>query len=524
MLNPVAAHKLWVVAVAAALVVTSCTKVIGGTAGVAPPGSPTGTAPGSTSPGAAPPAAAPSIKWGPCTTQPSDQTPAGAECGKLTVPIDYSKAQSGDATLALIRFRATGDRIGSLMLNPGGPGVSAIDFVGSIYSALPKQLRERFDIVGFDPRGVGASTPAIWCNSDADNDRDRADPQVDYSPAGVARIEGLTKEFVSRCSDKTGNEFLANAGTKNVAKDMDRIRAALGDDKLNYVGFSYGTSIGGNYAEQFPQNVRAMVLDGAVDPTVDPMRVGVLQAQAFQKAFDDFATDCAKSPDCPLGADPAKAVDVFHSLVDPLVDKPAPTSDPRGLSYPDAITGTISALYSPSFWEDLTKGLTELRDKSNADDLLGLADQYWERDPNGHYTNSSDANIAINCADAPYPKDPQPWVEQDKQVRAVAPFQSYGQFTGYAPRGACAFWPVPADDHPHALSAPGLPPVVVVSSTGDPATPYDNGVHLADQLHGALLTVDGTQHTATFSGHQCVDDVVAHYLVDLTTPPAGARC
>ncbi|HEY7053346.1 MAG TPA: alpha/beta hydrolase [Mycobacterium sp.] len=519
MLNPVA--KLGLIAFAVVFAVSSCSRTVDGHASMAHPGSAPGPGAGH---GAGP--AASSIEWGRCTSPslPTDRMPAGAQCGQLDVPIDYGKPESGVATIALIRFRATGDKIGSLLINPGGPGVSAVGFVAGIVSTLPAQVRERFDIVGFDPRGVGSSKPAVWCNSDADNDRDRTDPQVDYSPAGVARIEQQTKEFVQRCIDKTGTDFLANVGTGNVAKDMDRIRAALGENKLNYVGFSYGTELGGAYAEAFPQNVRAMVLDGAVDPTVDPMDRVVLQAKAFQAAFDDYATDCAKSPDCPLGTDPAKAVDVFHSLVDPLVDKPARTSDPRGLSYPDAITGTVFALYSPSFWKYMTKGLQELKDGDDADDLLTLADEYWERGPDGKYTNSSDANIAINCVDDAYPKDPQAWADQDKRLREVAPFMSYGEFTGHAPRAECAFWPVPATGHPHPLSAPGLPPVLVISSTGDPATPYENGVHLAEQLHGTLLTVEGTQHTAAFGGDECVDAIVTRHLVETKLPPPDTRC
>ena len=220
-------------------------------------------------------------------------------------------------------------------------------------------MRERFDLVGFDPRGVANSTPAVWCNSDADNDRLRADPQVDYSPEGVAHIEKETKDFVQRCVDKMGKEFLANVGTANVVKDLDAMRVALGDEKLTYLGYSYGTRIGSAYAEAYPQNVRAMILDGAVDPNADPIEANIRQAAAFQKAFDDYAADCATDPTCPLGTDPAKAIDVYRSLVDPLVEKPAKTKDPRGLSYSDAIVGTILPLYSPNLWRHLTQALTE---------------------------------------------------------------------------------------------------------------------------------------------------------------------
>ena len=462
-----------------------------------------------------PPIGAP-VQWQPCEK--------GAECGELAVPIDYDHPEKGVATIALIRYRATGEKIGSLLMNPGGPGGSGVDAATWMVRDVPAELRKRFDFVGFDPRGVGGSRPAVWCNTDEENDRERADPQVDYSPAGVARIEQDSKDYVGRCVDKVGKDFLANVGTASTVKDMDAIRVALGDDKLTYIGFSYGTALGGEYAQAFPRNVRAMVLDGAVDPTVQPMPSMLQQAQAFQKAFNDFAADCAQSHDCPLGTDPAKAVDVFHSLVDPLVRNPAHTKDPRGLSYDDALTGVTSALYSPGLWEQMTSGLAALRDGDPADDLLELADDYLGRDKDGHYDNSSDAFNAISCVDNAFPTDKPPWVDFDKQRRQVSPWDSYGQFTGDAPRGVCAFWPVPPTSGPHAIWAPGLPKALVISTTHDPATPYEDGVHLAEQLQAALLTVEGTQHTAAFYGDDCVDFIVTRYLIDLELPPQDARC
>ena len=464
------------------------------------------------------------IAWYPCTyTGPVNPILAAAKCGKLGVPVDYSKPDGPAASIYVVKFAATGQRIGSLVVNPGGPGESGVDLALSLVRSLPAQLRERFDLVGFDPRGVSRSKPELWCNSDHDNDVVRADPQVDYSPAGVAHIEGLTKQFVQRCIDKMGKEFLANVGTANVVKDVDRLRDALGDKQLTYLGYSYGTRIGASYAEAFPQNVRAMVLDGAIDPNADPMKADIRQAEAFQKAFNDYATDCAKSPDCPLGSDPAKAVDVYHSLVDPLVDKPAPTAGPRGLSYPDATVGTILPLYSPSLWPKLSDALRELAG-GHGDKMLALADQYMQRDRDGHYTNSTDARSAVTCVDRPPITDRAKAVEEDRRLRQVAPFMSYGQFTGYAPLGTCAFWPVPPTSQPHEIAVRDLAPVLVISTTGDPATPYQAGVDLAHQLGGALLSFDGTQHTVAFEGKPCVDDIVTHYLVDLTLPSPDARC
>jgi len=465
------------------------------------------------------------IAWDRCSFTTTDISPllASSQCGKLGVPLDYSKPDGDSISIAVIKFPATGAKIGSLVINPGGPGESGVNAAIGLAQNLPRELRERFDLVGFDPRGVRLSKPALWCNSDADNDAMRADPMVDYSPAGVAHIEQETKKFVQRCVDKMGKEFLANVGTVTVVKDLDVLRAALGDPKLTYLGYSYGTRIGSAYAEQFPQNVRAMVLDGAIDPNADPFEADIRQAEAFQKAFDDFAADCAKSPDCPLGTDPAKAVEVYHGLVDPLVEQPAQTSDPRGLSYPDAIVGTILPLYSPTLWLNLTAALDELKG-GHGDKLLALADQYMGRDEDGHYTNATDVRSAVNCVDRPPITDRDRVVEEDRRLREVAPFLSYGEFTGYAPLGTCAFWPVPPTSQPHQISVRDLPPVLVISTTGDPATPYQAGVDLASQLRGALLTYEGTQHTVALEGNPCVDAVVTKYLIDLTLPPPDARC
>jgi pimeloyl-ACP methyl ester carboxylesterase len=464
------------------------------------------------------------VAWSPCrASDGADDVPAGAECGQVAVPVDYSTTDGVVAHLALIRFPATGPKIGSLVVNPGGPGGSGVDAAIKLVKSLPPDVRQRFDFVGFDPRGVGASTPALWCNSDADNDANRADPQVDYSPAGVAHIEDIEKHFAARCLDKMGVDFLANVGTLNVARDLDRIRVALGDDKLTYLGYSYGTDIGSTYAEAYPDKVRAMVLDGAVDPDADPIQASIDQAAAFQKAFNDYVADCVNGADCPLGTDPAKAVDAYRRVVDPLVAKPADTLDPRGLGYSDAITGTLTALYSPTMWSTLSYGLAELAD-GRGDVLLRLADAYYTRDKNGHYTNANDVQNAVDCVDGPPNTDRAKAVDKDRQLRQVAPFATYGQFTGNAPLDVCAFWPVPPSSGPHTVSVPGLPPVLVVSTTHDPATPYQAGVELAKDLGGRLLTYDGTQHTVVFHRQACVDNYVAAYLIDLTVPPPDSRC
>lgn len=472
------------------------------------------------------PSAATPQTWGSCGQFATD-TPGvpTAQCTTVPVPVDYDNPGAGQARLAVIRVPATGQRIGSLLVNPGGPGGSAVDMVANMAADLDgTPIRRNFDLVGFDPRGVGHSTPALRCRSDAEFDAYRREPMVDYSAAGVTHIEQLYQQLAQQCMSRMGPGFLANAGTASVARDMDMVRQTLGDDQINYLGYSYGTELGTAYLEKFGSHVRAMVLDGAIDPTVGPVDQNVAQMAGFQTAFNDYAADCARSAGCPLGTDPAQFVNRYHALVDPLVTKPGRTSDPRGLSYADATTGTINALYTPAHWKYLTSGLLGLQRGTDAGDLLLLADDYEGRDRGGHYTNDQDAFNAIRCVDAPAPKDQASWVSADQRIRQAAPFLSYGQFTGNAPRDLCALWPVPATSTPHipAPAAPGK--VVVVSTTHDPATPYQAGVNLARELGGPLITYDGTQHTAVFNGDQCVDAAVMRYLVAGTLPPPAYRC
>jgi pimeloyl-ACP methyl ester carboxylesterase len=464
--------------------------------------------------------------WGSCTSMIGDTSEIPtAQCGTVSVPIDYAKPDGAQAQLAVIRVPATGDRIGVLMVNPGGPGASAVDTVAGMGETLADtDITRRFDLVGFDPRGVGHSTPQVRCRSDAEFDAYRREPMTDYSEAGVARIELLYQNMAQGCIDKTGLDFLANVGTASTAQDMDVVRAALGENQINYLGFSYGTELGATYAEKYPDRVRAMVLDGAVDPGSDPIGENIRQLAGFQTAFDDYAADCARSADCPLGTDPTQFVERYHELINPLVQQPGATSDPRGLSYQDAITGTVNALYTQRYWKYLTSGLLGLQRGTDAGDLLLLADDYQHRNQAGHYENQQDAFTAIRCVDAPFPTDPAVWADADRRAREAAPFMAYGAFTGFAPRDICSTWPVPPTTVPHDVSSPGPGKVVVVSTTHDPATPYQAGVDLAGELDGALITFDGTQHTVVFNGSPCVDPAVVAFLTGLTQPPQNLHC
>ncbi|MEJ8277336.1 alpha/beta hydrolase [Pseudonocardia spirodelae] len=470
------------------------------------------------------------LQWGPCNdyapTADDQQTFADAQfdCTRVNVPQDY--AQPGDGKtmqIALLRKKATGQKIGSLFADPGGPGASGTSFVSrKAADWATNGLGDRFDLIGFDPRGTGASRPRISCLTDAENDEERTKVFADPSPAGIAAAEADSRLFAERCTQRTGADVLANVGTRDVAKDMDVMRAAVGDEKMTYAGFSYGTELGTAYAEAFPQNVRALLLDGAIDPTQSTIDSTVKQNAGFQLAFDNFAKDCTNRPNCPLGTDPQQATAAFQKIMQPLIDKPVPVGDGRVLSFNDAQTGVSQALYVSQLWPALERGISEVA-SGQGRVLMLLADLYHERDQQGRYSNMIQAFQSISCVNQPALKDPAEALELATRADEAAPFRSTGRGPVGA-RDACAFWPVPPTTEPHTPEVDGLPPVVVVSVTGDPATPYQAGVDLASQLGGSLIKVNGNQHTASLQGDPCTDKLAVDYLVNLTLPPQGAEC
>jgi pimeloyl-ACP methyl ester carboxylesterase len=474
------------------------------------------------------------MSWSGCAPYATDQdaqssfTNGSLQCARLTVPVDYAKPQGRTLTIGVMRLRSAdkSQRIGSLLVNPGGPGGSGMELVANLVKTWNAgDLAKRFDLVGFDPRGIGASQPSIRCLTGPQQDAVRTeDLDDDTTAAGVARYEQQQKQYAQSCAHNTGfgTEMLANVGTASVAKDMDVLRSALGDKKLSYLGYSYGTLIGTTYAEQFPKNVRALVLDGAVDPTESVVDETVGQATGFQNAFSQFAQWCAGQHECALGSNPANATQAFRDLVNPLLTNPVSVGDGRRLSYDDATTGAIQSLYSQQYWTYLNAGLNELK-QGTGKTLMALADVYDGRDPNGQYSNEQDAFNAVRCVDDPPVTDPTLQLTAAQRYKQAAPFLDDGRPAAAQP-DACAVWPVPPTGKPHTPNAPGLAPVLVVSTTNDPATPYQAGVNLAKALGGGLLTFEGTQHTAFLQGITCVDKWGTGYLINLALPPAGTRC
>jgi pimeloyl-ACP methyl ester carboxylesterase len=377
------------------------------------------------------------------------------------------------------------------------------------------ELGKRLDLVGFDPRGIGASEPKILCRTTEEQDAERLDLDLDTSPAGVAQTEAEEQGYATLCSQRVGNDVLANSGTRDVARDMDVLRAVLGDEKLNYLGYSYGTRLGTEYAKQFPRNVRAMVLDGALDPNEDLVDSLVNQGAGFQKSFDAFIAWCVKQPTCWLGDTPKEQANrKFQEVLRPLTAQAMSVGD-RKLSYTDATTGAIQALYSDQLWPLLDQGLAQLA-KGDGSTLLTLADVYYQRGERG-YSGSEDAFVAVRCEDDPPVTDPAKVREADRRYREAAPFLDDGHPPSAA-RDACAFWPVPPTGGPGEPKVEGLTRVLVISTTGDPATPYQAGVELARQLDAQLLTFHGNQHTVALQGVSCVDQAVANYLIRLEMP------
>ncbi|MGW1892094.1 alpha/beta fold hydrolase [Streptomyces sp. NPDC002004] len=453
----------------------------------------------------------------------------GFECATMKAPLDYANPSAGDIKLAVSRKKATGPgkRLGSLLVNPGGPGGSAIGYLQS-YAALgyPAQVRARYDMVAVDPRGVARSEP-VEC---LDGKRMDQFTETDFTPDDrqeTNRLVTQLKDFAKGCETKS-RTALPHISTVEAARDMDILRALLGDQKLNYVGASYGTFLGATYAGLYPQRVGRFVLDGAMDPRLDARTMNLEQTAGFETAFDSFVKDCVKNADCPLGGPgttPAAAGNKLREFFRKADRSPVPTGarDGRKLDESLATTGVIAALYDEGAWPQLRGALTAAMKHNDGAGLLALSDSYYERESDGRYANLMFANAAVNCLDLP------PAFTSPDQVRKALPdFEKaspvFGESLAWESLN-CAYWPVRPTGEPHRIEAKGAGPIVVVGTTRDPATPYRWAQSLASQLSsGTLLTYVGDGHTAYGRGSDCIDTAINRYLIDGTPPPAGKRC
>jgi pimeloyl-ACP methyl ester carboxylesterase len=447
------------------------------------------------------------------------------ECGRLEAPLNYDDPEGETIQIAVLRLPAQGEpreRIGSLVLNPGGPGGSGMQV--AVLSALglrDSPLLQRFDWVGFDPRGVGASSPAISCFTDEESDRGENKTTLLGTSGEWTKAD--TRELMEKCARGSGGEaVLAAVGTRNVARDMDVLRSALGDETLTFFGQSYGTRLGAVYAEMFPQNVRAMVLDGVIDPRQGSAERRLSLHAGLQRSFDLMAEFCAQSPDCPLGTDPEQATAVFQDLFQPLIDNPVPAGEGRTLDFLFGTGSVLSGLYDAEAWPRIIDGIAQLKNEGRGDKLLALSDDFIVE---GLESNLVDSQLAINCNDEER-RTPEQEADLRRQIFDVNPFLDTGRPVEGVTRDACEFWPgEPTLGFPYAQDVEGLPDTLIISITGDPSTPYAAGVSLADSIGGTLLTFEGERHTVALEGiSPCVNAIVADYLIDLELPAEGDRC
>jgi pimeloyl-ACP methyl ester carboxylesterase len=442
----------------------------------------------------------------------------GFQCANLTVPLDYSNADNGKTIqLALIRKPALdqANRIGSVLTNPGGPGASGIQYLRQAASSMIN-LNKRFDLVGFDPRGVGESAPVRCLTGPQEDAYNAIDPVWDDPQEKAAGIQA-DKDYAAGC-EKMSGDILPYVDTESAARDMDQIRAAVGDSKLTYLGFSYGTFLGETYAHLFPTRVRALSLDGVIDPTVSPNDMLLQQVQSFQKNLDAWSAQCKTSSQCQFGRSGDPEAKISQLLQ--RIDATPMTVGSRQLTRSLAIIGIITPLYDPSSWGFLDQGLTAA-EQGNGSLLLQFSDIYLARHADGSYDNENDANYAINCLDRPVPKDVSAYdalaTSYDAASPILGPAEQYSNLV-------CAYWPVAAKGAVGPLTYTGTAPILLVGGTDDPATPYAWAQAANQQIAGSvLLTRQGNGHVS-YDKSQCAAQAEDNYLINLTLPAAGTVC
>lgn len=441
------------------------------------------------------------------------------DCTRLTVPEDYAHPNRATLQLAVIRFRDTADPQASLIVNPGGPGGSGVQFVRQAASAFAPLL-SRFALVSFDPRGVGQSHP-IRCVTTGFLDNYLNAPPYPANRAQERQSIGLARQFADDCWKRNGS-FLGHVGTIDSARDMDVLRAALGDRRLTYYGASYGTFLGAKYAQLFPTRIRAMILDGAVNPAQSTIAGDQQQAVGFETDLHDFLDYCANSGSCPLGGSPVAAYRGLLALEHKVAASPLPVAG-RTLGAGNFFNGLASGFYASSDWPQLKTALGDAK-QGNGAPLLAFADELSERnDRNNTYSNLLESNISINCIDRPSPRDVAAYRTAATAARRSAPFFGPAIVWSSLP---CAFWHVPPVENAHPVHAPGASaPILVMGTTHDPATPYSQAVALTRQLGKArLLTLDGDGHTAFLRFDSCITSAGDAYLIRLRLPPKGTVC
>lgn len=450
----------------------------------------------------------------------------GFVCADVHAPLDWAAPQGDTILLRLVKHPATNESsLGTVFVNPGGPGASGATFVrDSLEHAVGKPLIQNYDIIGWDPRGVGSSSQ-VRCLTDREmdeylfGDSDELDGLERGSKQWIAKATESSQEFGQACLDKTG-PLLGHVDTASTVQDLEMLRHISGDDQLNYLGYSYGTLIGAQYAEAYPTQVGRMVLDGVLDPAASNAEVVREQTRGFELALRSYAAACLNSKGCPLSGSVDDAMGQIGDLLDAVDADPLTGSDGRTFSSATFLTAIITPLYSESSWGYLNQLFEDVA-AGSADIGLALADSYYSRVGGKYVDNSTEAFIAINCLDYPNEVDPERMRRDAAELEKVAP--TIGRFQGYGDVG-CAGWPYPGVDERAPVSAEGAAPILIIGTTGDPATPLRWAESLAQQLEsGVLMRFDGEGHTA-YGKNPCVNEAVDNYFLTGATPESGLTC
>ena len=453
---------------------------------------------------------------------------SSAECASIDAPLDWSDASKGSIELALSRVTALGDSKGSILVNPGGPGGSGYDFVkNSISYAASGELLSNFDMVGWDPRGVGESSRVECLDGDAKDDLLFGEWQNAYdSDAWITELEAAEQTFVDACEANTGAllEFVDSASTAN---DMNLMRALLGEEKLNYLGYSYGTYFGAMFAELFPERVGRLVLDGALDPKVEAIEWFSVQMSGFDGAMNAFLEDCLDAASCAFSGTLADAQEQFTELLESMDDRELMSSDGRVLDSATLGFAVASALYSSSNWPTLGEMFVDV-EAGDATLAFTFVDSYYGRSGDGLYANNSfEVYTATLCLDDDFQTDAYTVRDGLDAISQAAPlvggpfaYDDYGHV-----ETACTLWPYPPKQKPEKFDAAGSDPILVIGTTNDPATPYAWAVSLADQLEsGVLVTYNGEGHTAYGRSNECITSAVDEYFINGTVPTSDPDC
>ncbi|TSA46938.1 MAG: alpha/beta hydrolase [Actinomycetales bacterium] len=449
------------------------------------------------------------------------------ECSSIKVPIDYNNIATGSFTLQILRHRATdaSNRIGSLVVNPGGPGASGFDYAYNAESIVSKAVLERYDIVGFDPRGVGKSVP-IHCLNDKETDASYASDSKPDSAQELAQLVQQAKTYVAKCEANT--PYLASFSTANAARDMDVLRSALGDKKLNYLGKSYGTYLGTLYAQFFPQNVGRIVLDGAIDPQTSAVQQSITQAIGFDHALSAFIDDCYTRKDCPLAKPSKKALEQVIKVFHDASATPWHSTSGRAVTDSLIVLGSASALYDNEWgWPKLRLAFSQAK-LGEGSTFLTLADGYTQRNSDGTYNgNESDAGAVIDCLDWPDARTTAQ-VQADspdfaKQAPVFGPYLAYNALVcHYFPRADTAADSMNSSSATRNITSS---PIMIIGTTRDPATPYEWARGLHKEIAGSrLLTLDADGHTGHGRGSTCIDSAVDAYLLKSSIPVKDLFC